>query len=147
MLGCKFISMDACLSGAGEDLQQLRARLNDDDKFLEYGLEAIEKFSINNRDHHCIIDVGAGFQCASSALKLQDRYSIITLDCDSLVAYKRFVTNRKKRERAEFIQTEFNSHRRRVYESCHHKIDTTNQTKEETANALSIVINGIIDCL
>lgn len=135
---------------SSEDIGALRTLLNTrkdrtkDEYFLDYGLKAIAKFVSDNKDKHCIIDVGAGFQCAKSALTLSREYPTIALTCDANAAYARF---RKYRRQdlsfSVFRGKEFTPHRCDVYKSCCCIIDTTNHAQEETITALINIIQEI----
>ncbi len=129
-----------------ESVGLLRSHISDDQLFLAFGLEAIGAFAVQNERRHCVIDVGAGFQDARSAEHLHKIHQTIALTGDPLAIYQRKVQNRgEDRSFDAYSTTEYSQHRNAVYNSCSQIIDTTNQEKQETADALKSTIQNMLD--
>ena len=103
------------------------------ERYLEVGLQSINKLAAEFSNQHLVIDVGAGFQVAPSAIKLHLQYPIIAITASLRAAHQRIVLNRgDKRSMDHYKQFEFSPHRIAVYDSARHKIDTTSATPEQT---------------
>lgn len=126
------------------NVHDLRSRLNDDERFLRIGLEAIRSLAAKLASKCLIVDVGAGFQVAPSARHLHKLYPLVAITASPEAAHRRFVQYRVPRERDEFDRTEFSEHRSKVYDSAHHRIDATNLTLSQTAEKFSEVLRRIL---
>ena len=136
--------------GAGERLidtacvQKLRRHFQNDDRFLEYGLKAIGALAVKHPDKRIIIDVGAGFQVAKAASDLHRTYLVIAISSIPQEAYRRICARPgEKRTMQQYVVAEFNASRRRVYESAHETIDTSQKTKDVVAAELAEVLRRI----
>jgi hypothetical protein len=116
------------------------AHVCDSQLLLGVGLQAIGAFATANSGRRAVIDVGAGFQEARSAEYLHKIHPVIAIFASPEAAYSRFVRFRCPRDWTEFSGTEFRDHRKKVYRSAHHQIDTTDLTLEQTADELDAAI-------
>ncbi|GAB5445117.1 MAG: hypothetical protein Fues2KO_54660 [Fuerstiella sp.] len=128
-----------------ESVGLLRSHIDDNQLFLAFGLEAIGAFAADHHDRHCVIDVGAGFQDARSAKYLSRIHRTIALTGDAHAIYQRKLDHRgEDRSFEEYFAVEFSEHRRSVYNACQHTIDTTHQSKDETADQLKATLQQIL---
>lgn len=152
-LNCIFRHLDGLATKWGvvqgwlekESVSLLRQHLNDDQLFLAFGLESIGDLAGRNPDKHLVVDVGAGFQDARSARYLSRIHKTIAITGKPKNVFQRIRKNRgDKRTFSDYRAMEFSSHRMKIYENCHHKIDTTRQTLDETAAELSEVLAKLL---
>lgn len=129
-----------------ESVTLLRETLRDDELFLAFGLEAVGVLAGEHPGKSLVVDVGAGFQVARSAKYLNRIHQVIAITATPEVAYQRIKQgpNRNERRTVEhYRKVEFSPHRFEVYRSAQHSIDTTQQTPEETAEALKQLLLSI----
>lgn len=129
-----------------ECVSLLRRTMNDDSQFLAFGKEAINKLAGQNPGKHLIIDVGAGFQVAPAADKLHRIHTVIALTAEPSVAYKRIREARDDSRTFErYKNDEYSARRVAVYRSAQHKIDTSHQSEQETAEAFIALLHELIE--
>ncbi len=101
--------------------------------YLNVGLLLINELAARDPSKHLVLDVGAGFQVAPSAVNLHLKYPIIAITATLGAAYQRIVQHRKdKRSIDHYKRDEFSLQRNAVYDSALHKIDSTNAIPEQT---------------
>ena len=115
------------------------------ERYLEVGLQSINKLTAEFPNKHLVIDVGAGFQVAPNAIKLHLEYPIIAITASLDAAYQRIVQNREdKRSINHDKRDEFSPHRVAVYNSAQHKIDTTDATPEQSGVEFIQVLDSLL---
>ena len=123
----------------------LDARTKSADHFLAIGLQAITDLSARDPDRPLVVDVGAGFQNGSYATRLPAQYPTIALVAAPEEVHKRWATRPgNSGALSAFVAREFNAHRMAVYDRCRTRIDTTNLTREQTAEALALALRQLL---
>jgi thymidylate kinase len=122
-------------------VSKLRGKINDDQLFLAFGLEAVGTLAGREPERHLVIDVGAGFQDARSAEYLPRVHDVIAITADPYIAYQRIRKRRGERRSFEqYAAQEFSARRIKVYAGAHRTIDSSTLALEETADRLAKVV-------
>lgn len=133
--GVIFEPLDALTKQLGRELKfiredqgirELQRAINNPDKFLELGIQAVNRLVANNPSQTVVIDVGAGFLDGSRISDWIANNISVVLCASSQVAYERIQTNRNDtRTFDEYREQEFAAHRERLYFQAQYKIDAT----------------------
>ncbi len=117
---------------AGELLRRVRA-----DSFLCCCRAALQDTMPNSPDQQLIVAVGAGCLDSNRAAQWLGQETTILITADQDEAHERIRTGRgDSRRREEYKRGEFSSGRRALYEAANETVDTSGQTKEQSAAVL-----------
>lgn len=119
--------------------------LSDPERLLSIGIKAIEILARENPNKHLVIDVGAGFQVATSAAQLHSEFIVVALTATPEAAYRRIVEARNDdRTFDQYRNQEYADKRIAVYKSAHHTIDTSSQSQQQTLNEFIALLVRIL---
>jgi adenylate kinase len=151
---CLFVEMDQLtaewaarigLVEVGANVQLVRDKLSDDQLFFALGMQAVGELAGRDQERHVVVDVGAGFQDARSAVNLHKLFPTIAVITTPDVAYRRIVESRgDTRSFHGYSAAEFCSRRRSVYEHAAWRIDTSGLSPGETASRMGDILALIL---
>ena len=117
---------------AGELLRRVRA-----DSFLCCCRAALQDELRNYPDRQLIVAVGAGCLDSKRAASWLGQETRIAITADQDDAYERIISVRNdSRSREEYKREEFSTGRQALYEAANKTVNTTGQTKEQSAALL-----------
>lgn len=108
------------------------------DEFFRIGFEALDDLVRNDEDDcSYLIDVGAGFQGIAAFSNIFRHFPVICLTANESAAYDRCRRSRPQdRDLEGYREMEFSDARKKVYGLASRTIDTSDQSPDETMQAL-----------
>ena len=114
-------------------------------RYLDVGVQAINRLATEHPNEHVVVDVGAGFQVAPKAIKLHLQFRIVAITASLRAAYQRIIQHRQDNRSIDcYKQVEFSLHRVAVYDSAQHKIDTSDATPEQTSVEFIQILDSLL---
>lgn len=131
---------------AAPRIAMLSRRFANPELFLDIGLLAIGQLAGKYPGRHLVVDVGAGFQVATTAQHLHRLFRLIAITADPEVAYKRIKAERDdERTREQYLQYEYQPSRVAVYNSAQHAVDTSAQSVEQACEQFAGLLDEILE--
>jgi shikimate kinase len=113
------------------------------ERFLEIGKESLNELAAST-SRHLVVDVGAGFLQTNAFIPLLQQFPSICISGSKEAAHQRCsLRKNERRDFAEYCSIEFSKSRLTMYGLCHHTIDTTHLTEEQSAEKLSRILHSL----